>query len=132
VREAFNWGHDLTATVPTWSSSNSGNLAVFTALLYFGAYDDRTTICIVIRVASAVTYVTAMPMPSFCVSSNCNHWPSRGVLVFGFFGMASAYPTNFIWRGNPLLFSSWLWILLRERPPLPVAVRPLAWAAYSW
>jgi len=56
-------------------------------------------------------------MPSFCVSSNCNHWLSWGVLVFGFFGMASAYPTNFIWLGNPLLFSSWLKILLRERPP---------------
>jgi hypothetical protein len=35
----------------------------------------------------------------------------------GMLGLASAYPTNFIWLANPLLFASWLAMLQRVRLP---------------
>ena len=63
---------------------------------------------------SVALYVCCLPFYSFCVNGRCSDWPSWGVLVFGWLGIAAS-PANFLWAANPLLLLGWLCIAAGDK-----------------
>ena len=63
---------------------------------------------------SVALFAACLPFDTFCVSGECSGWPGYGVLLFGFPGMPLS-SANMIWLAVPILFCSWVAILVVGR-----------------